>query len=580
MRRRAPDMFALAVVLGSLLAVSPWWITDVETYMRLAIGRAGTPRTDPWIFSIPDLPWRNHEWLGDWLLYKVYLLGGERGLVLLKLEILGVGWMLLFVAARVWGASPLVAAALCVLALAGAHERMTERNEMHLHWLIPLYAILLRLGRRDRRWLLALLPAGLLWANLHASSIVGAAMIAVALVAALVERDRRSARWLAVVLAAHPLLALATPDGVAAYALVIDHLRHASAFGRVINEWLPPHVLPFTWARVPLYLLSALAIVSLRRRRVEATLLVLALCAAHRSVRLFLPAALIALPPLAAHLSELRRRLVPVGLGLAALALMIPAVVAAQSRQAVRDRLDLPSLAGRWLAAHAPAGARLFGPYSGSQLLMWDAPSVRLYIHPNFSFEAEHLFRYLRLLEDPVALRAELERQEVDLVLVTPDDETQAFGAAIAGAQAVYWDGHFSVYARKTERTQALRDRYGYRKLRPGLIFDPLADLRDEDLQPDLDRLTTEAPAIRAAIAGFRLLVAAERSGNRGQGDRARQVLSAAVAALPRCGVLASYIVRAHLAAGDTERARRLLTLADAQFRDDPHLAALRAKVY
>src|SRR5262245_49369511 len=133
------EWLARAAIVAAVVFASYWRIVDFETYMRLAIGRftagGGLGQADPFLYSLPGLRWRNPEWLGDLLLWATYRAGGETALVLLKLVVTSTGWLLLYRLARRRGGSPAIIVALALVVLGGSEWHMSERNEMHLHWL-------------------------------------------------------------------------------------------------------------------------------------------------------------------------------------------------------------------------------------------------------------------------------------------------------------------------------------------------------------------------------------------------------------------------------------------------------------
>src|SRR3954464_4107725 len=160
-RERVINLGGACVVVLAVLLVSYWRVVNAETFMRLAIGRMTVAQGllvahDPWIYSVPGLGWRNPEWLGDLLLYGVYRVGGESGLVGFKLLVLAIGWAVFYLWGRRAGGRPLVLLGLILLALAGSEGRFMERNELHLYWLLPAYGLVLQASQDDRRWLAAL----------------------------------------------------------------------------------------------------------------------------------------------------------------------------------------------------------------------------------------------------------------------------------------------------------------------------------------------------------------------------------------------------------------------------------------
>jgi len=474
------DLAAAASVVVAVVLVAYWKVINAETFMRLAIGRMTAAHglfvaRDPWIYSVPELGWRNPEWLGDLLLYGVYQAGGEGGLVGFKLVVLAVGWSLLYRWGRRVGGTPLVLAGLILLALGGSEGRFLERNELHLYWLLPAYGLVLHSSTTNRRWLLALVPLAWLWTALHGSYTVGWLMVGAALVEALVRRDFGRVRDLAVVLVVHPLLPFLSPDGLRAYDLLVDHYRHGEAIKAIIKEWVPPHRLPATLAGLPLHLLGIIALLSFlprpNRSQVQGFILVAAgLVAAHGALRFFLVFAMLAIPTVAANLHRAGEALDPrrarwalagaVLLLAGASALVMQAARLARLPPRAVDRTDYPVRAGRWLAANAPGQSRLFAPYTGSQILMWEAPAVGLYIHPHWSFGGELLLRYVnQLLPDPAAFEAEVRRLDVNLALVGRFDESARLTEHLAASTdwtRVYGDGTYAIFARKVARNRPL----------------------------------------------------------------------------------------------------------------------------
>jgi hypothetical protein len=477
LRQRAVDLVAVGVVLLGVVLVSYWRVVNVETFMRLAIGRE-TARgifldRDPWIYSVPGLHWRNPEWLGDLLLYGVYRMGGEGGLVALKLALLGIGWTLLYAWGRRAGGRPLVLVGLILLALAGSEGRFLERNEQHLYWLLPAYGLVLQLSLGNRRWLAALVPLGLAWVNLHGSFMVSWLLVGASLADALVgpRKDRQRARLLFSVFLVQLLFPFASPDGLHAYDVVVDHYRHATVIKELVREWEPPDRMPATLARLPLHLLGIVGLLSFlprpNRTQVQGFLLVaVGLWMAHGSLRFFLVFAMLAIPTIAANLARAgegwprARNAAALVLALGSAALVFQAGRWARVPIRVALRPDFPTQAGRWLAGHAPAGSRLFGPYSGSQMLMWEAPKVGLYIDPHFSFSADLLVRYYyQVLPHPETFEAEARRFDINLAMVGRHDETAHLADHLVRSpewKRVYGDGFYAIFARRVPKNADL----------------------------------------------------------------------------------------------------------------------------
>jgi hypothetical protein len=591
----------VAIVVAVLFAAY-WKIVDCETYMRLAIGRATWAAhlrlgLDPFIYSLPGLRWRNPEWLGDLLLWGVYRAGGETGLVIFKLLVLAIGWFLLYELARRRGGSPLVVVALALLILGGSEWHLGERNEMHMHWLVPSYGLCLEAARRDRRWLWGLVPLGLLWANLHGSFPVGWIIVGASLADALfgAERDRRRALGLLLVLLAHPLFPLCGLDGLRSYDQVIDHLRFGRAIKKYIVEWRPPAEAAASLSQLPLHALGLIGLASFlprpNRRQVGGFLLFLTgLALAHGSQRFLLLFGLLALPPVAGNLRRFASALawpqlasgrsrIPGRAGAAALmalgiVLYTPAVLAARRCPAARDQLGFPISASRFIAAQAPQGSRLFMPYTGGQWLMWQAPRVPLYIEPNFTFSTAHFLHFFQeVLPHPERFEEEVRRLDINLALVDLVGESAALHPYLDRSPdwaLVYFDGFYALYARRTPRNQPLIAASAYAVIRARLSFEGLTAVPDPVLAPELARLDAEAPAVASAVRAFRLLRSSTPDGR-----RASALLASALPVLPSSPALIAYQVEAATLAGDSPTALAALQHGLALFPQSTRLRAL-----
>lgn len=609
--RAPPPADALSLGLGgaavalAVLLASPWQISDLETYMRLAFGRLMAEAgpcigDDPFLYSLPGLRWRNPQWLGDLLLFGVHRAAGEPGLVALKLVVYTAGWLLVYLLGLRSGGAPLVVASLIVLALAGSEWRLTERNDMHAFWLVPLYGLCLLRARARRRFLCLLLPLGVLWANLHGSFALGWLLVGARLLGARFgpERDRVHVRALAAVLVLHPLLPLLSSDGLRAYGQLADHLRHGAMLKHMIAEWEPVARLPATLPLLPLHILSVIGPASFLfracRKRLEGLLLVTAgLLLAHGSNRFVLLFGLLAVAPVAQNLAAARAGLAGSAaralkasswaLAVAAVALLVPAVAAAHTQKAARARWEQPSRPARWLNAYAPPGSRLLAPYDGAQWLMWEAPRIPLYIAPHFTFPTPFLARFFaHVWPRPERFAAEVQRFGVGLAMVDLQGRSLALLAHLGGApewRLVYLDGFFALYARHEPRNTALISSHGYRCLRAGFAFTYLAACPEDGRRSDLERLEREGPLLFHAIRGFELLQAGaaepDATAFRARAASARDLLSDAVAALPTSPPLSAYLIEAHLRLGERAQARRVLEDAMAKLPGSSRLEAI-----
>lgn len=248
---RAPgpeDCLATAYLLAFVAAVCAYLtftrklFDDGDTGWHLAAGRyilqtRSIPNTDPFSYTFMGHAWHAHEWLAEVVMAAMFNVAGWRGLTLLfsvagGISVFLIGRELLRWLSVRWAlcATFVVCALLHPLALARPHM---------LAW--PLLAgwllILLHARERGRAPTLAALPIMLVWANLHASYILGLGIAGVlALEAFMTQRRDRSVivRWGAF-LAGALLAACITPHGVQGflYPFQVSGMSVVS----VIDEW-------------------------------------------------------------------------------------------------------------------------------------------------------------------------------------------------------------------------------------------------------------------------------------------------------------------------------------------------------
>jgi hypothetical protein len=166
-------LIVLALLLGWV--ARSWADPDLWGHVRFGgdIVRSGIPFTDPYSFT-SDIPWINHEWLAEVLMYLAWAAGGGAGLIALKMIIVG-GTLALVIDSIRREPAPPISDLLVFAALVGLWSRVfVVRPQL---FSIVLFAALLWIfksaesGKARRLWLLPILF--LFWANLHGGWIVG-----------------------------------------------------------------------------------------------------------------------------------------------------------------------------------------------------------------------------------------------------------------------------------------------------------------------------------------------------------------------------------------------------------------------
>jgi hypothetical protein len=239
--------------LPSLLAVGqPVWTDDL--WWHLALGEAYA-REGPWLAADPLLftaagPPIPASWLADLALHGVIQTLGIQGLrafhVAAALGILALVYRLLRRASSVPLAS---VGTLAFLVLAAYRLVQLRPHLLGILCTLGLLALVV-LPRRPPSWTRVALAVGLmgLWANLHASFLLGPALLGAAIMgllgARLVGQDTGEdtparTRRLAVVLVLGLLATLANPGGITPHTAYFAADTETLTLGRVSDEWRP-----------------------------------------------------------------------------------------------------------------------------------------------------------------------------------------------------------------------------------------------------------------------------------------------------------------------------------------------------
>lgn len=239
----APDAGAVALAT----AVAFWLVVVVaalpqelvqDSWLALVSGREvaqhGLPHTDALTAWTAGRKWVDQQWLGQLFYYRLSVLGGIRAVMLVHAVILGATVTVGLRAARRLGASTpsVVVGALAVLTVApwGMQMRTQDIGEL---FFVVLVALLATDAKRPSRRVYLALPLLLVWANVHGSVVLGAALVA--LRALFMLRNRLRAL---VLLGGAALGTIASPYGLS----LVGYYKHLLANPLLhwfINEWGP-----------------------------------------------------------------------------------------------------------------------------------------------------------------------------------------------------------------------------------------------------------------------------------------------------------------------------------------------------
>jgi hypothetical protein len=410
------------MLLGLFLAAAgPSFFTQ-DTWVALASGREivehGLPQVNHLTMLGGGRKWVDQQWLGQVLFYEASRLGGMAAVELLWAGACLVGFSVAAWTASHRGASPITVLTIFALSATGAPWGMQARTQI---FALPLFSLTLFFLLRDpdaRRWsTLWVVPILCFWSNLHGSVVLGAGLVALYGVQALV---RGTSRKIALCCLASPVTIFASP-----YASDLPGYYHLMLidppFGRTVTEW---HRTTPSRASAVFFVLAVVTLVVLAWRRKRFTIVdllilgvtLVAALDALRSVVWFGLAALTVMPP--ALTGTLPRRQAGRGAG----ALVGILLLLAAGSIAWRASRPEGSYAGRYPQAAADAVRHLapspvYADLSLADWLLWKEPSLR----GRISYDAR-----LELLE-----RGEFGRL-VDYTLLRPGWRGQLNGYRIA----------------------------------------------------------------------------------------------------------------------------------------------------
>ena len=480
-------LFALSLIAAfiSLFPTSPndfWW--HLKAGELVATG--GIPTTNLFAWTLPaDAPYVYQSWLGEWLFYQIYRLGGLPLVVFARNMLGAAAYALVAVEAQRRSGSWRLAALAALLAAAMTINNFTTRTQ-NWSWL-PFMATLMLLGRYaegrlNPRWLTALPLIMAFWVNLHGGFIMGL-LVAGAFVAG--ETLRRMLRqpyapswqrlrWLYLAVGAMVVATVLNPLGVGVFGYVLDLLSDAPS-QRLINEWQSPTPRNLAGAAFYLGILAVIAAFAFARRRPSITdvLLVCGLAwQAFVGVRYVVWFGMAAMPIVAQSLAAPRSPLAPArspsprerGAGgvanLLVAALLLLGVAALQPW--TKPLLGLPAAytaifapvpgAPQLFSANTPVGAvehlraepcagRIFNEMGYGSYMAWALyPAAQQFIDPRIELFPLELWGEYAAISQGREVAASLERHQIACVLL---DSAAQPGLATAMATLPGWERSF-----------------------------------------------------------------------------------------------------------------------------------------
>jgi hypothetical protein len=451
-------LFIVGVYAGALAAFGRA-VVSVDSWLALVVGRLiaahGLPTHDTLTVFSHGRRWVDQQWLAQVAFYELERLGGIRLAVAIHVLLLVGSLAAAAAIARLRGAGTRSVAVVSAIALLPALISSLQLRTQSFAYPLFLALLAIAASRRSLTWTRLAVALGILclWANLHGSVILGAALLALRGASDLLPEVRARRRPALMALAATTLpwlCLLVTP-----FPRQIPHYYATTVFNssfQYLGQWQPTTL---SLASLPLFVL-AFGFVWLVARpgsnlsRIEKLagllLVVFALLAVRNWVWLALGA--VALAPAALDRASARsRRPIPVPLNQVCaiagslLALIAAAVLAAGHSSFTTNFPDPAGQAVARLAAAHPTD-RVFASARWGDWLLWKQPQLagRIAYDARAELFTTRQFKTIALSRATPALLPQL-RRRYRIFLVDRTDEPEVYSTLRREGKIAYDDG-------------------------------------------------------------------------------------------------------------------------------------------
>jgi hypothetical protein len=426
----------LVVVAAAVFCLRPAVDSDIGWHLRagqLTLATHHVATTDPFSNSALGRPWVDNEWLWESAIAAIDAAAGMLALVGLHGGLVAAAVGLIYATLRLRATPPLLAGAGCIVAIFNLAPYADVRPGVIEIVCAALFLYLLERHRhsQDWRWLLALLPVELVWANCHGSYVVGFLLFGLYAVAEL--WDRRSWRVLPRLVAAGAgLLAvsMANPIGPRLLAFTVQASR--LSFNRaMVSAWMAPD---FGDPRMVLLLITVAMTIALpllwpaaRLARFEALVLLASTLLTLQSKE-FMPLYGVAAAPLIGQMAQGILRRPPIWIpsrvqqvvflvAIPVLALLPVRDLAPAAYQKAMDA-QFPTAAAGYINEHKLAGP-MWNDFDWGGYLLTALPQLPVFVDSRTEMYGDKFLKdYLRVTDGHEQPDAAMERYDIRLVLI------------------------------------------------------------------------------------------------------------------------------------------------------------------
>lgn len=269
----------IATLIVGLLATAARAVTDPDIWWHLRTGQLvlqnhAVFHSDPYSYTRFGHPWTNHEWLSDVLIFSLYRIAGWAGLIVAFAALVSATLMLVFL--RCTGRPYIAGIVTAWGAIAGTAVWGVRPQMLSLFLASLLLLAHDRWDRQSGKWWLVV-PAMLLWVNLHAGFALGIALLVLFMAGDALDAAfglvawapaRAGLRNLALVLLACLAVIPVNPYGVRMYWYPLATLGSAS-MQKYIAEWFSPNFHQAEYSPLLFFLLAVFAGLAISPRRLR-----------------------------------------------------------------------------------------------------------------------------------------------------------------------------------------------------------------------------------------------------------------------------------------------------------------------
>jgi tetratricopeptide (TPR) repeat protein len=514
-REKKIFLFFLFIFFGFCALFSLQKISDPDFWWHLKTGEwiwqhKAIPYVDPFSYTFKGAEWINYEWLFHALIYPIYQVSGVGGLIVFQTIIVLLIFLVLFFACReVDGGNRWLSIIILFMTLLVACGRFSARPQIISFLLLALYLFLLILHQKEkitaRRLMLFLIPAHILWVNVHGSFLLGIFLVGAYALGRFVplalshhrdlkpifqDKQLRSLMLLCLLLVASSLV---NPYTYRVFLVPVKTAVAEEAL-RSISEWTPVDirtlglfVVDYTmWFRVLFIIGAASFLIRLDNLKKVEHVVIFTLLSymAFKHIRFCAEFALVTTPMIINNLAQFQWRVrrwqwfFPLPL----LILMLFSINSVKELVSLK-RLGLgiwtnyPEITVNFLKEHNVRG-NIFNDYGYGGYLIWHLwPNIPVFIDGRTPtiYDQDFLWLHSMAEQKKEVWEKVVERYGIEIILINDyrEEGYAKFPKWLDDSKnwmLVAFDDVSSLYMKRGPRFDGLIRKYGFRYLRPAFI--------------------------------------------------------------------------------------------------------------